>query len=218
MTGREFKDAVFDQFARIAYAFASPKRLEMIDVLAQGERDVDSLARQVGMTIANTSRHLQVLKTARLIQSRREGVRIFYRLADDDVFQCWKNLQSLAENRIAEIREVTKLFFDERDKMEPINRDELWNRIRNHDVTVIDVRPPEEYRQAHIPGALSIPLAELKERLDEIPHEHEVVAYCRGPYCVLSVEAVKILRDSGYKVSRLKDGMPEWKRASLPIE
>src|SRR3972149_1434656 len=146
MTGREFKDAVFDQFARIAYAFASPKRLEMIDVLAQGERDVDSLARQVGMTIANTSRHLQVLKTARLIQSRREGVRIFYRLADDDVFQCWKNLQSLAENRIAEIREVTKLFFDERDKMEPINRDELWNRIRNHDVTVIDVRPPEEYR------------------------------------------------------------------------
>ncbi|OGC00791.1 ArsR family transcriptional regulator [candidate division KSB1 bacterium RBG_16_48_16] len=218
MTGREFKDAVFDQFARIAYAFASPKRLEMIDVLAQGERDVDSLARQVGMTIANTSRHLQVLKTARLIQSRREGVRIFYRLADDDVFQCWKNLQSLAENRIAEIREVTKLFFDERDKMEPINRDELWNRIRNHDVTVIDVRPPEEYRQAHIPAALSIPLAELKERLDEIPHEHEVVAYCRGPYCVLSVEAVKILRDSGYKVSRLKDGMPEWKRASLPIE
>ena len=218
MTGREFKDAVFDQFARIAYAFASPKRLEMIDVLAQGERDVDSLARQVGMTIANTSRHLQVLKTARLIQSRREGVRIFYRLADDDVFQCWKNLQSLAENRIAEIREVTKLFFDERDKMEPINRDELWNRIRNHDVTVIDVRPPEEYRQAHIPAALSIPLAELKERLDEIPHEHEVVAYCRAPYCVLSVEAVKILRDSGYKVSRLKDGMPEWKRASLPIE
>ncbi len=218
MKPREFKDLVFEQFARIAYAFSSPKRLEIIDVLAQGERDVVALSKQVSMTVANTSRHLQILKSARLVESRREGVRIFYRLADDRVLNCWQNLQSLAENRIAEIREVVRLFYEERDVMEPITKEELWNRIQNHDATVIDVRPPEEYQSAHIPTALSIPLSELKNRLNDLPRDKEIVAYCRGPYCVLSAEAVRILNKAGFKVVRLKEGLPEWKESGLPLE
>ena len=218
MQGREFKDLIFEQFAKVAQAFSAPKRLEIIDILAQGERDVDSLSRQVSMTIANTSRHLQILKQTRLVESRREGVRIFYRLADDDVAQCWINMQSLAEKRSSEIREVTRMFFEERDTMEPITKNELLNLIQNNEVTVLDVRPAVEYKNEHISGALSIPLSELNKRINEIPKSRNVIAYCRGKYCVLSAEAMSILKSAGIKAIRLKDGFPEWKQAGLPVE
>ncbi len=218
MQGREFKDLVFEQFAKIAQAFSAPKRLEIIDVLAQGERDVESLSKQVFMTIANTSRHLQVLKQAKLVESRREGVHLFYRLADADVLRCWMSLQSLAEKRSSEIREIARLFFEELDSMEPITKDELLKRTQNDDVVVLDVRPFEEYQNGHIAGATSIPLAELINRFDELPQDREVVAYCRGPYCVMSAEAMTILKKAGFKVVRLREGLPEWKEAGLPVE
>lgn len=218
MTGRQFKDLVFEQFAKIGHAFSSPKRLEIVDILAQGERDVDSLARHVNMTVANTSRHLQVLKNARLVEPRREGVKIFYRLADHEVLRCYNQIQALAEKRSSEIREIARMFFEERDGMEPVTIEELRQRIQNDDVIVLDVRPPEEYKQGHISGALSIPLSELKERLKDLPPDREVVAYCRGQYCVLSAEAMQILREAGLRAVRLQEGLPEWKLAGLPVE
>ncbi|RMD99875.1 MAG: ArsR family transcriptional regulator [Calditrichaeota bacterium] len=218
MNGRDFKDMIFEQFAKIANAFASPKRLEIIDILAQGERDVDSLARQASMTVANTSRHLQILRHARLVEVRRDGVRIYYRLADDDVLKCWIELQSLAEKRTAEVREIARIFFEERDAMRPISKEELQQRLQNNEVIVLDVRPEEEFRSGHIPGAVSIPLSQLQKRLEELPRDREVVAYCRGPYCVLSAEAMAILRDAGYHAVRLKEGLPQWRQAGLPVE
>ncbi len=218
MKSHEFKDLVYEQFAKMAQAFAAPKRLEIIDVLAQGERDVESLSKQVAMTVANTSRHLQILKQARLVDSRRESVRIFYRLADQDVLRCWINLRALAEKRSAEIKEIARLFFEERDSLEPLTKEDLIRRTQNNEVIVIDVRPVEEYRAGHIAGALSIPVSELKERLDEIPTGREVVAYCRGPYCVMSAEAMIILRESGFRALRFKEGLPEWKEAGLPVD
>ena len=217
MKAREFKDLIFQQFANIATAFSSPKRLEIIDILEQGEKDVETLSRQISATFANTSRHLQILKNARLVESRRDGVRMYYRLADEKVFNCWKSLQSLAENRVAEIREVLRDFLGERNAMNAMSKEELWSRIESNDVIVLDVRPEEEFSSGHIPGAISIPLSELRERLNEIPHDREIVAYCRGPYCVLSPEAIKILLDEGYDASRLEEGLPEWREAGLPV-
>jgi rhodanese-related sulfurtransferase len=218
MNGREYKDAVFEQFAQVALAFAAPKRLEIIDILAQSERDVDSLAREGSMTMANTSRHLQVLKAARLVKSRREGVRIFYQLSDDDVFECWKNLQIISEKRVAEIRETSELFHQERNSMETISAEELWKRINNDDVIVLDLRPEIEYKHSHVPNSLSIPLAQLKDKLSGLPKNVDIVAYCRGPYCVLSPEAVALLKKEGYNAIRMEEGIPEWKQAGLPVE
>lgn len=218
MKGREFKDTIFQQFAKITQAFSSPKRLEIIDVLAQGERDVESLAKEVKLTIANTSRHLQILKNARLVESRKVGVHVYYRIADSEVLHCWKSIQRLAEKRLAELREVVRLYFEERDEMEPISREELWKRIQNGDVIMLDVRPAEEYKSGHIPGALSIPLSELRQRLNNIPRDCEIVAYCRGMYCVLAAEAVAILRSAGLRAMRFKEGILEWKEAGLPLE
>jgi rhodanese-related sulfurtransferase/DNA-binding transcriptional ArsR family regulator len=217
LKAREFKDLTYQQFANIATAFSSPKRLEIIDLLAQSEKDVETLSRQISATFANTSRHLQILKNARLVDSRRDGVRMYYRLSDEKVYNCWKGLQSLAENRVAEIREVVRDFLDERNAMNAISNEELWSRIQLNDVIVLDVRPAKEFSSGHIPGAISIPLSELRERLNEIPNKREVVAYCRGPYCVLSPEAVKILRDEGYDATRLEEGLPEWKEAGFPV-
>lgn len=218
MKSREFKDLVFEQFAKIAQAFSAPKRLEIIDILSQGERDVDSLSQQVSMSIANTSRHLQILKTAKLVETRREGVRIVYRIADEDVVNCWLGLQSLAEKRSADVKEIARVFFEERDSMEPITKEELLKRTQNNNVILIDVRPYQEYQNGHIQGAISIPLTELTNRLNEIPKHREVVAYCRGPYCVLSAEAMTVLKNAGFQAVRLKDGITEWKEAGLPIE
>ncbi len=218
MTDREFKDIVFGQFARIAHAFSSPKRLEIIDILAQGERDVESLARQVDMPIANTSRHLQILKSVRLVESRREGVKIFYRLADDEVLRGYKQLQSIAEKRSIEVRAIVSQFFEDEDDIEGLSIEDLWRRIKEKNVVLIDVRPPEEYDKGHIQGAVSIPLSQLQDKLDEIPKDREVVAYCRGKYCVLSAKAMKVLRDAGYRTRRLQEGYPEWKEAGMPVE
>ena len=218
MKGREFKDTVFQLFAMIAQGFASPKRLEIIDVLIQGERDVETLAHEASMSIANTSKHLHILKNAKLVESRKEGVRVLYRVADESIYTCYKNLQVLAEKRLYELREIARMFYQDRDKMEPISRKTLQSRLKNGDVRVIDVRPPEEYESGHISEALSIPLSELKRKITEIPVNMEVVAYCRGPYCVLAAEAVKFLRKAGVRAIRMKDGFPEWKESGLPVE
>jgi len=218
MKGKEFKDTVFQIFAMIAQGFSSPKRLEIIDVLLQGERDVETLSKEVNTSLANTSKHLQVLKNAKLVVSRKDGVRVLYRIADDSVFICYKNLQALAEKRFYELKEIVRTYYQERDKMEPVSRETLLGRIKNRDILVLDVRPFEEYRSGHIPEAHSFPLSELKERIDEIPKNIEVVAYCRGPYCVLSAEAIIFLRKRGISAIRMEDGFPEWKEAGLPVE
>lgn len=218
MTDREFKDLVFEQFAKITNAFSSPKRLEIIDILSQAERDVDSLSRQVSMTIANTSRHLQILKNARIVTSRRDGVKIIYGLADQDVLKCWIGIQSLAEKQSSEIREIARLYFEERDVMQPISKDELVKRSQANDIVLIDVRPFEEYEQGHIAGAISVPISQLKSKLNEMPSDRTIVAYCRGPYCVLSAKAMTVLKNAGFQAVRLKEGLPEWKVAGLPVE
>ena len=217
MRSREFKETVFENFARIARVFSTPTRLEIVDVLSQGERDVETIAREAHSTVANTSRHLQIMKQAHLVQTRRIGARVVYRLADAEVVRCWKHLQSLAESLLPEVRDASRRYFNARDGMEPISRDELRRRIRRDDVIVLDVRPLEEYEAGHIPGAVSLPLAELTRRLDEIPSGREIVAYCRGPYCVLSAEAVARLRAAGYRALRLADGFPEWREAGLKV-
>lgn len=218
MRGREFKDSLFTQFAQIAGAFASPKRIEIIDLLAQGERHVEALAREAGLTVANTSRHLQVLKAAHLVASRKEGLQVFYRLADPMVARGYRALQELAEARLAEVGRLVKDYFGSADGLEPVAKEELLQRARRRDVVVLDVRPPEEYAAGHIAGAVSMPLAELERRLAELPPGRRVVAYCRGPYCVLAAEAVRLLRGRGIPAVRLKEGFPEWRDAGLPVE
>ena len=218
MRGREFKDAVFTQFAQIAGAFGSPKRIEIVDLLAQGERNVEAIARETGLTVANTSRHLQVLKGVSLVATRKEGLLVFYRLADPMVLRGYHALQELAEARLAEVGRLVKDYFGGTDGLEPVERDELLKRARGRDVVVLDVRPAEEYAAGHIAGAVSLPLPELERRLAEVPRGRRVVAYCRGPYCVLAAEAVRLLRKHGVDAVRLKDGLPEWRDAGLPIE
>lgn len=218
MRARDFKDAVFDQLARISAGFASPKRLELIDLLAQGERHVAALAREAGLTVANTSRHLQILKAANLAAARKEGLQVFYRLADANVLHGYRALQQLAEARLAEIGRLVDDYFSNADRLEPVEPAELLRRVRSRDVVVIDVRPPEEYAAGHIAGALSVPLSELERRFAELPRRKRVVAYCRGPYCVLAAEAVRRLRTRGYHAERLKEGFPEWRDAGFPVQ
>jgi rhodanese-related sulfurtransferase len=218
MHGREFKDALFTQFAQIGGAFASPKRIEIIDLLAQGERHVEALAREAGLAVANTSRHLQVLKAAHLVASRKEGLQVFYRLADPMVLRGYRALQEVSEARLAEVGRLVDDYFGSADGLEPVEKEELLRRARKRDVVVLDVRPSVEYAAGHIAGAVSIPLAELKKRLAELPPGRRVVAYCRGPYCVLAAEAVKLLRKRGVEARRLREGYPEWRDAGLPVE
>ena len=217
MHGRDFKDALFEQFARIAAAFASPKRIEIIDVLAQGERNVETLARETSLSVANTSRHLQILKAVNLVVSRKEGLQVVYRLADPMVLDAYRSLQSLSEARLAEVERLVRDYFTSTDGLEPVSRQELLRRVRRHDVVVLDVRPPEVYAAGHIAGALSLPLAELRRGLADLPTSRKIVAYGRGPYCVLAAEAVRLLRQRGFDAVRLSDGYPEWRDAGLPI-
>jgi rhodanese-related sulfurtransferase len=214
---REFKDALYQQFARIGHALSSPKRIELLDLLSQGERTVEQLAEQIATPIKNTSAHLRVLRQARLVETRRDGTYIHYRLAGDDVFRFLRDLQTLGRNRLAEVQQVASLYIEGRDELEPVTLKELRRRVRDGDTTLIDVRPAEEYRAGHIPGALSIPVNQLKRRLPEIPKGREVVAYCRGPYCMYSVEAVEILRKKGYKARRADEGLPDWRASGLPV-
>ena len=218
LNGRDFKDALFTQFAQIGGAFSSPKRIEIIDLLAQGERHVEALAREAGLTVANTSRHLQVLKAAHLVASRRDGVQVFYRLADPMVLRGYRALRELSETSLAEVSRLVDAYFGSADGLEPVEKEELLRRARGRGVVVLDVRPPEEYAAGHIAGAVSIPFAELAKRLAELPPGRRVVAYCRGPYCVLAAEAVKLLRRRGVDARRLNEGYPEWRDAGLPVE
>jgi rhodanese-related sulfurtransferase len=214
---RGFKNAIYEQFARIGKSLASGPRLELLDLLCQGPRSVEALAREAGQSVANTSHHLQVLRRARLVAGEKHGVSVTYRLADEEVCVFFQALRSLAESRLAEIEQVTRRFLEERGEMEPVDREALVGLVRSGEVTVLDVRPVEEYQAGHIPGALSVPLEELERRLSELPREREVVAYCRGPYCVLALEAVQRLRKRGFRAIRLEDGVPEWRGRGLEV-
>lgn len=215
---REFKDALYAQFARIGHALSSPKRIELIDLLSQGEKTVEQLAGSIATPIKNTSAHLRVLRQARLVETRRDGTYVYYRLADDDVFRLLKSLETLGHSRLADVQQVVRLYLDGHDALEPVTFKQLRQLIRDGDVTIVDVRPVEEYNAGHIPGALSVPVPELKRRLREIPKAKEVIAYCRGRYCVYSLEAVTVLRKHGYKARRAHEGLPDWRAAGFPLE
>lgn len=214
---RKFKDAIYEQFARIGKAVASPKRLELLDLLCQGEKSVETLARETGLTLANASQHLQVLRAARLVDAEKEGLYVIYRLADQRVCEFFRSMRVLAENRLAEVEMIKRRFLESREGMEPVDREALLGRVRNGAVIVLDVRPEEEYRAGHIPGALSVPLSRLKPLLNQLPKNQQIVAYCRGPYCVLSVEAVEMLRKQGFDAVRLEEGVQDWRAMGLSV-
>jgi rhodanese-related sulfurtransferase len=218
LTHREFKDRLFEQFARIGKALASPKRLEILDLLAQGERAVEEIARETAMPVASASQHLQVLKGARMVESRREGPYAYYQLADEAVFRTWQAVRALGETRLAEIDRVVETFLENRDALEAVGAAALMERLSDGNVVVLDVRPEEEYRAGHIPGALSVPVDALEAALQALPKDKEIVAYCRGPYCVFSDEAVTLLRSRGYQARRLGEGLPDWRAKGLPVE
>jgi rhodanese-related sulfurtransferase len=218
MGGREVREALFEEFARLGKAVASPRRIELLDLLCQGERTVEGLADASRMGVTNTSSHLKVLRQARLVETRRDGVKVFYRLADEEVCRFYFALRDLGRTRLAEVEQVVRDYFEARDELEPVARDDLLDRIGRGEAAVLDVRPAEEYAAGHIPGATSVPLPELGRRLGELPRDVEIVAYCRGPYCVLAPEALTILRAGGFTARRLEDGFPEWRLAGLPVE
>jgi rhodanese-related sulfurtransferase len=215
---RTFKNQLYEQFARLGKALASPHRLELLDVLAQCERSVEALAQETGMSIANASQHLQVLRAAHLVEVRREGVSMYYRLADEGVFRMWQAMRTVGEAQLAEIDRVVQTFLQDRTRLQPMDAQELLHRLSDDKVIVLDVRPAEEYVAGHLPQARSIPVTELEARLAELPVDKEIVAYCRGPYCVFADEAVALLRARGYHAQRLEQGVPEWRTLGLPVE
>jgi rhodanese-related sulfurtransferase len=212
------KRRLYASFAAVARALGHPHRLELLEQLAQGERAVEALARRTGLSVANASQHLQHLRRGGLVAARREGKSIVYRVADGPVVEALAALRGIAEQNLAEVREVVRAYFTALDSMEPVSRQELLGRLRDGTATLLDVRPEDEYRLGHLPGAVNIALGALGDRMHELPKDREIVAYCRGPYCVLSFEAVGMLRDRGYRVRRLQDGFPEWKAAGLEVE
>jgi rhodanese-related sulfurtransferase len=215
---RCFSDRIYEQFARIGKAVSAAKRLELLDLLAQGPRTVESLASHAGLSVANASRHLQVLRAARLVEGEKRGLYVEYRLADSRVSRFWLALRGLAEARLSEVEEISRQYLEERGTLEPVGGEELLRRVRSGEVTVLDVRPAEEYRAGHVPGARSIPLAELEKRLAELPRNREVVAYCRGPYCALALEAVELLREHGFRARRMEHGVLEWRARGWRVE
>jgi rhodanese-related sulfurtransferase len=218
MPHRQFKDTLYAQFARVGHALGSPKRIELLDLLAQGEKTVEQLADQSAMPIKNASAHLRALRHARLVETRRKGTFIYYRLAEEDVGLLIRHLQKLGKRRLAEVQQVAQLYLDDRDGLEPVTLTELRKLIRDDRVTVIDVRPREEYEAGHIPGAISIPVPDLKRRAVELSKQKEVIAYCRGPYCVYSLDAVTLLRKQGYRARRAEEGLPDWRARGLPVQ
>lgn len=218
MAGKNLKSDLFEQFARVGKALSSGKRLEMLEFLAQGERSVEQLARMTGLTIANTSQHLQQLRQLGLVVARKEGLYVRYRIAGDGVVRLLTALRAVGEEHLADVDRLIKLFHEGKDSLEPVPARELWQRARQGLVTVLDVRPPEEYAQGHIRGAINVPVAQLKKKLHQIRAGQEVVAYCRGPYCLLAYEAVQLLRKKGIQARRLEEGYPEWKSAGLPVD
>jgi rhodanese-related sulfurtransferase len=208
---------LFQQLARIGLALASAPRLALLDLLRQGPRTVDALAREAGLSLANASQHLKVLRQARLVETEKRGTFVTYRVADRAVDDFYGALRGLAENRLAEVQQIATTFVEKRGGLEPVDRERLLARVQAGEVTVLDVRPAEEYRAAHIAGAVSVPLKELEARLAKLPRAREIVAYCRGPYCVLAPEAVKVLRARGYRAAVLEDGVSEWRARGLPL-
>lgn len=217
-TGREFKDEIFEQFARIGKAVSSPKRIELLDLLAQGARHVEALASEASITVANTSRHLQILRAARLVETEKSGVFVKYRLADSSVAEFVRQLRLLAESRLAEVEHTLRRFVESRIGFEAVDQEELLRRVAAGEVTVLDVRPHEEYAEGHLPQAICVPLEELQERMKDFPRDREIVAYCRGPYCVMAVEAVARLREHGFKAVRLELSVLDWQSHGLPVE
>jgi rhodanese-related sulfurtransferase/DNA-binding transcriptional ArsR family regulator len=218
MGDREAKRALFDEFGRIGRALGSGRRMELLDVLANGERGVAAVAGEVGLTVANASQHLQVLRQAGLVTTRRAGTSVRYRLAGPDVFELWRTLRTLAGARLAELERLADAYLGARDELEPVTREELARRLEDGDeLVVLDVRPAAEYAAGHLPGAVSIPVRELRRRLAELPGDREIVAYCRGPYCAFAHEAVALLRQEGLAARRLEDGLPEWQAAGLAV-
>jgi rhodanese-related sulfurtransferase len=218
MRDRAAKVALFDEFARAAKALASGRRIELLDVLANGERTVEALAGEAGLSVANTSQHLQILRQAGLVARRRAGTSVHYRLAGPEVFELWRALRTLAAGRLAEIERLAAAYVGDRDELEPVTRAELARRLQDgDDLVVLDVRPAAEHAAGHLPGAVSIPVGELRRRLAELPADREVVAYCRGPYCAFAHEAVAVLREAGVPARRLEDGLPEWEAAGLAV-
>ena len=215
MPDRDAKTALFDQFARVGKALASGKRLELLDLLSQSERTVDALAKSAGLGLTTASAHLQTLKQANLVATRREGTKIFYRLSGDDVAELFALLRTVADDRLPDVRSAREAYLG--DDTDAVSREDLLDRVRSGRATVIDVRPTEEFAAGHIPGAVSIPLNELADRLAELPADQEIVAYCRGAYCVLSHDAVRLLTTHGRTARRLADGMLEWRLAELPV-
>ena len=218
MSRPDFKQQLYSQIARIGRAVGNGHRLELLEYLAQGERTVEALARLASLSMANASQHLQVLRQAGLVSTRREGLYVHYRLAEADVDQLRRVLQQLAQARIAEVEHLVRNYLGVKDSLEAIPCMELLERARAGLVTVLDVRPPEEFAAGHLPGAVNIPLKELEQRIQELPQHQEIVAYCRGPYCVLAYEAVAQLRKQGFSARRMEDGFPEWRLAGLPVE
>lgn len=218
ISGRRFKDAIYDQFSRLGKAMAAPKRIELLDVLCQGPRTVEALAGQVAMSVANASQHLQILRAARLVEAEKKGLYVEYRLADDRVCRFLQSVRELAESRLVEVAQVTRQFLEERGAMEAVDREELLRRVRRGEVTLLDVRPPEEYCAGHIPGARSVPLSELKTHIRRLPRNRDIVAYCRGPYCVMAIEAVALLRKHGFRAHRMEEGVVEWRALGGRIE
>ena len=218
MSSQGPKHAVFDCFAEVAKALGHRRRLEILELLAQGERSVEALAETADLSIANASQHLRLMRQAGLLVSRREGKRNLYRLSDPSVLDVTAALRRVAERNLAEVHELVRGYYHERDALEPVSRKELARRLKDGLVTVLDVRPEDEFVAGHLPRAINIQLRELTRRLREIPKDREIVAYCRGPYCVFAVEAVALLRKRGFSVRRLEDGYPEWRAAGLPVE
>jgi rhodanese-related sulfurtransferase len=215
---REFKNRLYGLFASIGKALSSPYRLEILELLAQGERTVESLAGELGLSLANTSQHLQALRRAALVETRKSGLYVHYRLADPVITDLCRNLRTVAEHRLAELDRLVRDHFGERSAAEPVEMSDLLKLARSRQVIILDTRPPGEYAAGHIAGAISVPVGELQRRLRQLPRDHEYVAYCRGPYCVYADRAVEILRSKGRRARRLIEGFPEWKAAGLPIQ
>ena len=218
MSTTNFKQDVYAQLARVGKALSSGNRLELLEFVAQGPRSVEELAGMTRLSVANASKHLQELRRSGLVQARKEGLRVFYEVAGADVVDLIAALGRVAETRLAELEQILRTYIVARDDLEPVPAAELMERVRLGLVTVLDVRPPEEFAAGHLPGAVNVPADDLARRLKKLPKTREVIAYCRGPYCLLSVDAVALLRMKGYKARRLEDGFPEWKAAGLPVE
>ncbi|MDH3342673.1 MAG: metalloregulator ArsR/SmtB family transcription factor [Gammaproteobacteria bacterium] len=218
MSSKGVKQLLLEQFARVGKAMSNANRLEILEFLAQSERNVEELAQITGLSVANTSQHLQQLRQAGLVISRKQGLKVYYSLSGDDVITLLSAQRKVAERHIAEVDQVINRFLTVKDSLEPLPREELLSRIKQGLVTIIDVRPATEYASGHVPGAINMPLDKLEEQLGNFDADKEIIAYCRGPHCVLAFDAVEKLRGHGFKASRLEDGFPEWKTAGLPIE